>query len=93
MTNSSVERIDTGCKSICENGKRRRSSEAEILLSAVGTKPLKRQQNYKDKILVNAYNQTNIPGYTLLVMLRQDKRYNVASAEGINCVEKSQDFM
>jgi dihydrolipoamide dehydrogenase len=91
MTNSSVERIDTGCKSICENGKRRRSSEAEILLGC-WNKTIEKTENYKDKILVNAYNQTNIPGY-LLVMLRQDKRYNVASAEGINCVEKSQDFM
>jgi dihydrolipoamide dehydrogenase len=67
------------CKSICENGKRRRSS-AEILLSAVGIKTniehwIRRSRNrlIKDKILVNAYNQTNIPGY-YAIMIRQDKR-------------------
>jgi dihydrolipoamide dehydrogenase len=41
MTNSSVERIDTsgaGVKAFVKNSKRRRSFEAEILLSAVGIK-------------------------------------------------------
>jgi dihydrolipoamide dehydrogenase len=104
MTNSSVERIDTWsrCKSICENGKRRRSSEAEILLSAVGIKTNIENIGLeevgiatdKDKILVNAYNQTNIPGYYAIGDVTPGQALaHVASAEGINCVEKSQDFM
>jgi dihydrolipoamide dehydrogenase len=62
-------------KSACKTAKGEVILEADILLSAVGIKTnienigLEAEiATDKDKILVNEYNQTNIPGYYALVM-------------------------
>ena len=100
MTNSSVERIDTtgaGVKAFVKTAKGEEVVEAEILLSAVGIKTNIENIGLeevgiaidKDKILVNAYNQTNIPGYYAIGDVTPGQALaHVASAEGINCVEK-----
>ena len=74
MTSSSVERIDTsgnGVKAFVKTAKGEIEIEADILLSAVGIKTNIENIGLeevgiatdKDKILVNAYSQTNVPGY------------------------------
>lgn len=100
MTNSSVERIDTsgaGVKAFVKTAKGEEVLEAEILLSAVGIKTNIENIGLeevgiatdRDKILVNAYNQTNIPGYYAIGDVTPGQALaHVASAEGINCVEK-----
>ena len=100
MTNSSVERIDTtgkGVKAFVKTPKGEEVLEAEILLSAVGIKTNIENIGLeevgiavdRDKILVNAYNQTNIPGYYAIGDVTPGQALaHVASAEGINCVEK-----
>ena len=100
MTNSSVERIDTtgsGVKAFVKTAKGEEVLEADILLSAVGFKTNIENIGLeevgiatdKDKILVNAYNQTNIPGYYAIGDVTPGQALaHVASAEGINCVEK-----
>ena len=100
MTSSSVERIDTtgaGVKAFVKTAKGEEVLEAEILLSAVGIKTNIENIGLeevgiatdKDKILVNAYNQTNIPGYYAIGDVTPGQALaHVASAEGINCVEK-----
>ncbi len=100
MTNSSVERIDTtgaGIKAFVKTEKGEEILQAEILLSAVGIKTNIENIGLeevgiatdKDKILVNAYNQTNIPGYYAIGDVTPGQALaHVASAEGINCVEK-----
>ena len=100
MTNSSVERIDTtgtGVKAFVKTAKGEEVLEAEILLSAVGIKTNIENIGLeevgiatdKDKIIVNAYNATNIPGYYAIGDVTPGQALaHVASAEGINCVEK-----
>lgn len=100
MTNSSVEKIDTsgnGVKAFVKTPKGEEILEAEILLSAVGIKTNIENIGLeevgiatdKDKILVNAYNQTNVPGYYAIGDVTPGQALaHVASAEGINCVEK-----
>ena len=100
MTNSSVERIDTtgaGVKAFVKTAKGEVVLEADILLSAVGIKTNIENIGLeevgiavdRDKILVNAYNQTNIPGYYAIGDVTPGQALaHVASAEGINCVEK-----
>jgi dihydrolipoamide dehydrogenase len=100
MTSSSVERIDTkgaGVKAFVKTAKGEEVLEAEILLSAVGIKTNIENIGLeevgitvdKDKILVNEYNQTNIPGYYAIGDVTPGQALaHVASAEGINCVEK-----
>ena len=100
MTSSSVERIDTsgsGVKAYVKTAKGEEVLEAEILLSAVGIKTNIENIGLeavgiatdKDKILVNAYNQTNVPGYYAIGDVTPGQALaHVASAEGINCVEK-----
>lgn len=100
MTNSSVERIDTsgnGVKAFVKTPKGEEVLEADILLSAVGIKTNIENIGLeevgiatdKDKILVNAYNQTNVPGYYAIGDVTPGQALaHVASAEGINCVEK-----
>ena len=100
MTNSSVERIDTsgnGVKAFVKTAKGEEVLEADILLSAVGIKTNIENIGLeevgiatdKDKILVDAYNQTNIPGYYAIGDVTPGQALaHVASAEGINCVEK-----
>ena len=100
MTNSSVERIDTsgnGVKAFVKTAKGEEVLEADILLSAVGIKTNIENIGLeevgiatdRDKILVNAYNQTNVPGYYAIGDVTPGQALaHVASAEGINCVEK-----
>ena len=100
MTNASVEKIDTsgkGVKAFVKTAKGEEVLEADILLSAVGIKTNIENIGLeevgiatdRDKILVNAYNQTNIPGYYAIGDITPGQALaHVASAEGINCVEK-----
>lgn len=100
MTNSTVEKIDTsgkGVKAYVKTAKGEEVLEADILLSAVGIKTNIENIGLeevgiatdKDKILVNNYYQTNIPGYYAIGDITPGQSLaHVASAEGINCVEK-----
>ncbi|MDG1161472.1 MAG: FAD-dependent oxidoreductase, partial [Flavobacteriaceae bacterium] len=74
MTNSSVETVDTsgaGVKATVKTKKGEQNLEADILLSAVGIKTNIENIGLedvgiitdRDKILVNDWYQTNIPGY------------------------------
>src|SRR5574343_136465 len=74
MTNASVEKVDTsgaGVKATVKTAKGEETLEADILLSAVGIKSNIENIGLedvgiatdRDKILVNAYYQTNVPGY------------------------------
>ena len=100
MTNSSVEKIDTtgnGVKATVKTAKGEEVIEAEILLSAVGIKTNIENIGLeevgiatdRDKILVNDYYQTNVPGYYAIGDITPGQALaHVASAEGILCVEK-----
>jgi dihydrolipoamide dehydrogenase len=100
MTNSSVERIDTsgnGVKAFVKTAKGEEVIEADILLSAVGIKTNIENIGLeavgiavdRDKILVNDFYQTNIPGYYAIGDVTPGQALaHVASAEGILCVEK-----
>lgn len=100
MTNASVERIDTsgnGVKAFVKTAKGEEILEADILLSAVGIKTNIENIGLeetgiatdRDKILVNAYYQTNVPGYYAIGDITPGQALaHVASAEGILCVEK-----
>ena len=100
MTNSSVETVDTsgdGVKATVKTKKGEVTLEADILLSAVGIKTNIEGIGLedvgiitdRDKILVNDYYQTNIPGYYAIGDVTPGPALaHVASAEGITCVEK-----
>ena len=100
MTNSSVERIDTsgnGVKAFVKTSKGEEVLEADILLSAVGIKTNIENIGLeevgiatdRDKILVNDFYQTNIPGYFAIGDVTPGQALaHVASAEGILLVEK-----
>ncbi len=100
MTNASVERIDTtgnGVKAYVKTAKGEEILEADILLSAVGIKTNIENIGLeetgiatdRDKILVNDFYQTNIPGYYAIGDVTPGQALaHVASAEGILCVEK-----
>ncbi len=100
MTNSSVEKVDTsgkGVKATVKTAKGEEILEADILLSAVGIKSNIENIGLeevgiatdKDKVLVNSYYQTNIPGYYAIGDIVPGQALaHVASAEGILCVEK-----
>jgi dihydrolipoamide dehydrogenase len=100
MTNSSVERIDTsgtGVKAYVKTAKGEEILEADVLLSAVGIKTNLENIGLeevgiatdRDKIIVNDFYQTNIPGYYAIGdIVPGPALAHVASAEGITCVEK-----
>uniref|UniRef100_UPI00404A4108 dihydrolipoyl dehydrogenase n=1 Tax=Flavobacterium sp. TaxID=239 RepID=UPI00404A4108 len=100
MTNSSVEKIDTsgnGVKAFVKTAKGEEVLEADILLSAVGIKTNIENIGLeevgiatdKDKILVNDFYQTNVPGYYAIGDVTPGQALaHVASAEGILLVEK-----
>ena len=100
MTNSSVETVDTsgaGVKTTVKTKKGEQNLEADILLSAVGIKTNIENIGLedvgiitdRDKILVNDWYQTNIPGYYAIGDVTPGPALaHVASAEGITCVEK-----
>ncbi|MXN90651.1 dihydrolipoyl dehydrogenase [Flavobacterium sp. Sd200] len=100
MTNASVEKVDTsgeGVKATVKTANGEITLEADILLSAVGIKSNIENIGLeevgiatdRDKVLVNAYYQTNIPGYYAIGDIVPGQALaHVASAEGITCVEK-----
>ena len=100
MTNSSVESVDTSkdvVKATVKTKKGEEILEADILLSAVGIKTNIENIGIedvgiivdRDKILVNDWYQTNIPGYYAIGdVVPGPALAHVASAEGITCVEK-----
>ncbi|MBF6655984.1 dihydrolipoyl dehydrogenase [Flavobacterium columnare] len=100
MTNASVEKVDAtgeGVKATVKTAKGEEILEADIVLSAVGIKTNIEGIGLedvgiatdRDKILVNDYYQTNIPGYYAIGDVTPGQALaHVASAEGILCVEK-----
>ncbi|WP_103866555.1 dihydrolipoyl dehydrogenase [Aquimarina sp. I32.4] len=100
MTNSSVESVDTsgdGVKATVKTKKGEEILEADIVLSAVGIKTNIENIGLeelgiatdRDKIVVNDWYQTNIPGvYAIGDVVPGPALAHVASAEGITCVEK-----
>ena len=100
MTNSAVESVDIsgkGVKATVKTKKGEEILEADILLSAVGIKTNIENIGLedvgiitdRDKILVNDWYQTNIPGYYAIGdVVPGPALAHVASAEGITCVEK-----
>jgi dihydrolipoamide dehydrogenase len=100
MTSSSVEKVDSSGKNVkatVKTSKGEEVLEAEIVLSAIGIKSNIENIGLeevgivtdKDKILVNDWYQTNIPGYYAIGdVIPGPALAHVASAEGITCVEK-----
>ncbi|MFD2697219.1 dihydrolipoyl dehydrogenase [Mesonia sediminis] len=100
MTNASVEKVDTsgnGVKATVKTKKGEEILDADIVLSAVGIKTNIENigleevgiQVDKDKIQVNEWYQTNVPGYYAIGDVTPGQALaHVASAEGILCVEK-----
>lgn len=100
MTNSAVEKVEhtkTGVKAFVKTSKGEEILEADIVLSAVGIKTNIENIGLeevgividKDKIMVNDWYQTNIPGYYAIGDVTPGPALaHVASAEGILCVEK-----
>lgn len=100
MTNSSVEKVDTtgaGVKATVKTAKGEEILEADVLLSAVGIKSNIENIGLeevginvdRDKILVDEFYQTNVPGYYAIGdVVPGQALAHVASAEGILCVEK-----
>ncbi|WP_299391535.1 dihydrolipoyl dehydrogenase [uncultured Gelidibacter sp.] len=100
MTSSEVTKVDTsgeGVVATVKTAKGEETLEADIILSAVGIKSNIENIGLedvgiavdRDKILVNNYYQTNIPGYYAIGDVTPGQALaHVASAEGILCVEK-----
>ena len=100
MTSSEVTKVDTsgdGVKATVKTSKGEEILEADIVLSAVGIKTNIENIGLedvgiatdRDKIVVNDYYQTNIPGYYAIGDVTAGPALaHVASAEGILCVEK-----
>lgn len=100
MTNSSVESVDTSGKVLKVNVKTKKGMEVietDIVLSAVGIKSNIENIGLeevgikvdRDKIQVNEWYQTNVPGYYAIGdVVPGQALAHVASAEGILCVEK-----
>ncbi len=99
-TSAEVTQVDTsgeGVKATVKTAKGEEILEADIVLSAVGIKTNIENIGLedvgiavdRDKILVNDYYQTNIPGYYAIGDVTPGQALaHVASAEGILCVEK-----
>ena len=100
MTSAEVTKVDTsgaGVKATVKTSKGEEILEADIILSAVGIKTNIENIGLedvgiavdRDKILVNGFYQTNIPGYYAIGDVTPGQALaHVASAEGILCVEK-----
>jgi dihydrolipoamide dehydrogenase len=100
MTSAEVTSVDTsgkGVKATVKTKKGEEILEADLVLSAVGIKSNIENIGLedvgiavdRDKILVNDYYQTNIPGYYAIGDVTPGQALaHVASAEGILCVEK-----
>ncbi len=100
MTSSEVTRVDASgdvLKATVKTSKGEEVLEADIVLSAVGIKTNIENigleevgiKTDKDKIKVNEYYLTNVPGYYAIGDVTEGPALaHVASAEGILCVEK-----
>ena len=100
MTSAEVTSVDTsgkGVKAVVKTSKGEETLEADVVLSAVGIKSNIENIGLedlgiatdRDKILVNDYYQTNIPGYYAIGDVTPGQALaHVASAEGILCIEK-----
>ena len=100
MTSAEVTSVDTsgtGVKATVKTKKGKEVLEADVVLSAVGIKSNIENIGLedvgivvdRDKIIVNDYYQTNIPGYYAIGDVTPGQALaHVASAEGILCVEK-----
>ncbi len=100
MTKAEVTKVDTSGKGVTATVKTAKGEEtlkADVVLSAVGIKTNIEDIGLqdvgiavdKDKILVNDFYQTNIPGYYAIGDVTPGQALaHVASAEGILCVEK-----
>ena len=100
MTSTQVTSVDTtgkGVKATIKTNKGEKVLEADMVLSAVGIKTNIENIGLeevgivvdKDKILVNDFYQTNMPGYYAIGDVTSGPALaHVASAEGILCVEK-----
>lgn len=100
MTSSSVEKVEktkSGVKATVKTKKGEETLEADLVLSAVGIKTNIENIGLedvgivvdRDKIIVNDWYQTNIPGYYAIGDVTPGPALaHVASAEGILCVEK-----
>ncbi|WP_242118785.1 dihydrolipoyl dehydrogenase [Aestuariivivens sediminicola] len=100
MTSAEVTSVDTsgkGVTAVVKTSKGEETLEADIILSAVGIKTNIENIGLedvgivvdRDKILVNDFYQTNIPGYYAIGDVTPGQALaHVASAEGILCVEK-----
>lgn len=100
MTSAEVTKVDTsgtGVKATVKTAKGEQTLEADVLLSAVGIKTNIENIGLeevgiatdRDKIIVDDYYQTNIPGYYAIGDVTPGPALaHVASAEGILCVEK-----
>ena len=100
MTSTELTSVDTTGKGIKANLKTKKGEEtleADVVLSAVGIKTNIENIGLeevgivtdRDKILVNDFYQTNMPGYYAIGDVTAGPALaHVASAEGILCVEK-----
>ena len=100
MTSTEVTAVDTsgkGVKATVKTKKGEETLEADMVLSAVGIKTNIENIGLedvgivtdRDKILVNDFYQTNMPGYYAIGDVTPGPALaHVASAEGILCVEK-----
>jgi dihydrolipoamide dehydrogenase len=100
MTSTEVTSVDTSGKGVKATVKTKKGEdvlEADVVLSAVGIKTNIENIGLedvgivtdRDKILVNDFYQTNMPGYYAIGDVTPGPALaHVASAEGILCVEK-----
>ena len=100
LTGAEVTHVDTKGKGVTATVKTAKGEEklkADIVLSAVGIKTNIENLGLedvgivvdRDKILVNDFYQTNLPGYYAIGDITSGQALaHVASAEGILCVEK-----
>lgn len=100
MTSAEVAKVDTsgkGVKATVKTDKGEEVLSADIVLSAVGIKTNIENIGLeelgiatdRDKIIVNDFYQTNLPGYYAIGDVTSGQALaHVASAEGILCVEK-----
>lgn len=100
MTKSEVTQVDTSGKETIvtvKTAEGEKTLKADVVLSAVGIKSNIENIGLedvgiavdRDKILVNDFYQTNIPGYYAIGDVTPGQALaHVASAEGILCVEK-----
>ena len=100
MTSAEVTKVDTsgkGVKATVKTDKGEEVLSADIVLSAVGIKTNIENIGLeeigiatdRDKIIVNDFYQTNLPGYYAIGDVTPGQALaHVASAEGILCVEK-----